>query len=141
VVLLLIYLLQSFSAEGEIITKSDNMQLPLSSAQKRPKLTTVIAVNQEYILAENQPIVTVNEVLGNDDLLIPALDKWLKSRREATEKIEQFSTKTKFTGEVTIQGDKRIRFRLLKKILYTCGQEGFNNFYLAVEQKQKGPNG
>jgi biopolymer transport protein ExbD len=52
-----------------------------------------------------------------------------------TEKIVQYSTKTTFKGDVTIQGDKRIRFRLLKKIMYTCGQQGFNNFNLAVQSK------
>jgi biopolymer transport protein ExbD len=137
VVLLLIFLLQSFSTEGDIISPSKDLQLPVSSADKTPKVTVVITVNLEYILAENQPVASVNEVLGNDDLLIPGLEAWLKSRRETTEKIAQYSTGTTFTGEVTILGDKRIRFRLLKKILYTCGLQGFNNFYLAVQQKKK----
>lgn len=135
VVLLLIYLLQSFSAEGEIITVSKMLMLPESSAQKKPKVTVVIAATQEQILAENQPVAQVGEVLSTDDLLIPGLSQWLRDRRETTEKIGRYSDKTKFTGEVTIQGDKRIKFRLLKKILYTCGQEGFNNFQFAVQKK------
>lgn len=136
VILLLIFLLQSFSAEGEIITGSKDLQLPISSAQKRPKLTVVITVNQQMILAENQRVAAVAEVLASDDLVIPQLDAWLKERRETTEKIGQYSSKTKFTGDVTIQGDKRIRFRLLKKIMYTCGQQGFCNFQLAVQKRE-----
>ncbi len=134
--ILLIYLLKSFSAEGEIMPVSKELILPESSAQKKPELTVVITVNNNYILAEDKYIANVDEVLAGDDLLIPQLNLWLAQRRAATERIERYSTKTKFSGDITIQGDKRIRFRLLKKIMYTCGQQGYNNFSLAVQKRE-----
>lgn len=134
--ILLIYLLQSFSAEGEIVTVSKELMLPESSAQKKPDLRVVIMVNNRYILAENEHVASVDQVLSSDDLLIEELHQWLGDRRALTEKIEKYSTKTKFTGEVMIQGDRRIRFRLLKKIMFTCGQQGYNNFSLAVRKKE-----
>ncbi|MBD3344846.1 MAG: hypothetical protein GF401_07265 [Chitinivibrionales bacterium] len=135
--ILLVYLLKSFSAEGEIITLSKNLELPESSAHKRPELNVVIMVNNKYILAEDAQLADVDQVLSTNDLIIPQLEEWLRRRRQTTEKIEQYSTKTKFTGDVTIQGDKRIRFRLLKKIMYTCGQQGYTNFSLAVRRKEE----
>jgi biopolymer transport protein ExbD len=134
--ILLIYLLKSFSSEGEIITVSKDLMLPESSAQKKPELTVVIMVNNQYILAEDKPLTATDKVLSSDELIIPELNSWLEKRRETTQKIEQYSTKTKFEGNITIQGDKRIRFRLLKKIMYTCGQQGYNNFSLAVLKKE-----
>ncbi|MFP4415828.1 MAG: ExbD/TolR family protein [Chitinispirillaceae bacterium] len=134
--ILLIYLLKSFSAEGEIMTVSKELVLPESSAEKKPELTVVIMVNNNYILAENKHIASVDEVLTSKELIIPQLDQWLAQRREMSEHIEKYSTKTKFSGDVTIQGDKRIRFRLLKKIMYTCGQQGYNNFSLAVQRRE-----
>ena len=126
--ILLIYLLQSFSSEGEIITISKELDLPESSAQKKPELRVTLIVNNKYILAEDQKVADVPEVLESDELIIPGLYSWLGNRRAATEKIGQYSSKTKFKGEITIQGDKKIRFRLIKKIMYTCGQQEFNNF-------------
>ena len=38
----------------------------------------------------------------------------------------------KFTGRMVLEGDREVRFRLLKKILYTSGQAGFINQSLAV---------
>jgi len=134
--ILLIYLLRSFSSEGEIITNSKDLMLPESSADKRPELTVVLTVNNNYILAENVKVANVDDVLANDDLIIPGLHQWLDERRRTTEKIEEHSEKVKFKGDITIRGDKRIRFRLLKKIMYTCGQQGFNNFSLAVLSKE-----
>jgi biopolymer transport protein ExbD len=133
--ILLIYLLKSFSSEGEIVTVSKDLMLPESSAEKKPKLTVVLTVNNNYILVENLHVANVDDVLATDDLLIPGLYNWLESRRQTTQTISQHSDKVKFEGEITIQGDKRIRFRLLKKIMYTCGQQGFNNFSLAVLKK------
>ena len=89
-----------------------------------------------YILAEDVKVASVEEVLASDELIITGLSEWLGNRRAATEKIEQYSTKTKISGDITIQGDKRIRFRLLKKIMYTCGQQGYNNFSLAVRRRE-----
>jgi biopolymer transport protein ExbD len=134
--ILLIYLLQSFSSEGEIVSLSKNLMLPESSAQKKPELSVVLTVNNDMILAEDKQITTTAKVLSSDELLIPELDAWLQQRRELTQKIEQYSTKTKFKGDITIQGDKRIRFTLLKKIMYTCGQQGYNNFSLAVLKRE-----
>lgn len=133
---LLIYLLQSFSTEGEIITTTKDMILPESSAQKKPELNVTITVNNHDILAESKLIAKTDEVLSSEDLVIPNLNDWLKQRREMTEKIAMYSTKAKFTGNVTIVGDRRIRFALLKKIMYTCGQQGYNNFALAVRKKE-----
>ena len=133
--ILLIYLLKSFSAEGEIITVSNDLILPESSAQKRPELRVVLTVNNKYILVENKKVADVQEILTSDELIIPGLEQWLKIRREATERIGEHSTNTKFKGEITIQGDKRIHFNLIKKIMYTCGQQGYNNFSLAVKKK------
>lgn len=135
--ILLIYLLKSFSSEGEIITVSKDLILPESSAQKRPELQVTLTVNNSWILVEDKKVANVSEVLDSDELIINSLHDWLKNRRETTEKIEQYSTKTQFNGNITIQGDKRIRFRLLKKIMYTCGQQGYNNFSLAVRQKEE----
>ncbi len=134
--ILLIYLLQSFSAEGNIVTIHKDLILPESSAKKQPDLRVTLTVNNKYILAENVMVASVDEVLSSDEIIIPGLYQWLKSRREATERIEKYSTKTKFKGEISIQGDKRIRFRLLKKIMYTCGRQGYNNFSLTVRRRE-----
>lgn len=134
--ILLIYLLQSFSSEGDIVTVHKSLILPESSAKKAPELRATLTVNNSYILAEDKKVASVEEILSSNDLVIPGLSEWLLNRRAATEKIEQYSSKTKFKGEITIQGDKRIRFRLLKKIMYTCGQQGYNNFSLAVRRRE-----
>jgi biopolymer transport protein ExbD len=133
--IILIYLIQSFSSEGDIVPISKNLILPESTAKKKPERALTITVNNDMIMAENQFVANAATVLKSDELIIPQLHAWLLSRRETTEKIAQYSTTVTFKGTVMIMGDKRIRFELLKKIMYTCGQQQYNNFSLAVLQK------
>jgi biopolymer transport protein ExbD len=132
---LCMFMLQSFSSENQIVTETKNLILPESSAKKHPQLTVTLKINNSEIAAEDMIVARVDEALGSEDLVIPGLYQWLEKRRLETEKLSQYSSKTKFKGDITIQADKRIRFRLLKKIMYTCGQQGFNNFSLAVRKK------
>ena len=41
-----------------------------------------------------------------------------------------------FTGEITLQGDRKVPFRLLKKVIYTAGQAEYVNQSLAVMQEE-----
>ena len=66
---IIIFLLQSFSTEGQIITVSNDLNLPKSTARKTPELNVNIVVTNKYIMAETDKLVSVDEVLGNDDLL------------------------------------------------------------------------
>lgn len=134
---LCMFMLQSFSGENQIITETKDLILPESTAKKRPALTVTLKVNNNEIVAEDQSVADVGSVLASSELVIPGLYDWLGERRAKTEKLSQYSSTTKFKGDINIQADKRIRFRLLKKIMYTCGQQGYNNFSLAVRQKGK----
>ncbi|MDG5813617.1 biopolymer transporter ExbD [Chitinispirillales bacterium ANBcel5] len=135
-VILLIYLLQSFSAEGEIMTVGPDLILPESSSELTPEAMTTVIVNNSFIMAENRKLTTVDKVLDSEDLIIPELSEWLRQRREISEKLGRV-TGREFKGEITIQGDKRIPFDLLKRILYTCGYQNYNQFSLAVRKREE----
>ena len=53
-----------------------------------------------------------------------------------SEELGKLDSKMGFRGKITIQGDRDIPFEVLKKIMFTCGQVGFNNMLLAVHQEE-----
>jgi len=111
--------------------------LPESSAKKKPKLTAVLTINNSDILAEGTPLTSVKKILESDNMVIPELNQWLEKRRVTTQHNDKFTDYKKFSGDITIQADKKIQFRLIKKIMYTCGQQQYNNFYLAVLKRKE----
>jgi biopolymer transport protein ExbD len=44
----------------------------------------------------------------------------------------------KAAGQITIQGDKDLEYRLLEKVMYTCGAAGFDRMALAVIREAGG---
>jgi biopolymer transport protein ExbD len=133
---LLVFLLKSFSAEGDIMTPSKGLVLPSSTAKKKPEIAFRISITQEDLLVEGSPVVSIDNMMKREDIIVPELAQILDARRKATERIAQNSTNVTFKGEVLIEADKKIQFRTLQRIMYTCGQAGFSNFSLLVLSKE-----
>jgi len=134
--ILLVFLLQSFSAEGEIVSVAKDLRLPESTAQTQPKASPILVITDEWIILDGSPVVLVADIVNTEQNLIQPLRKRLERIRSFSVSLGALDAKMGFTGNITIQGDREIPFMLLKKIMFTCGQEGFNNMLLAVNQKE-----
>lgn len=135
--ILLVFLLKSYSAEGDIMTMAKDLRLPESTSQKSPAVMSVVAVTRDWVLVDGRPIERIETILQSDKMLIMPLHAELLRLRTLSEGIGQLSTQMAgFRGNIAIQGDKDITFDLLKRIMLTCGQVGYNNMNLAVLEKE-----
>ncbi|MFQ5638551.1 MAG: ExbD/TolR family protein [bacterium] len=135
--ILLVFLLQSFSAEGEIVSVSKDLELPKSTAQNPPKATPILVVTNDWIILDGKPVEKISAIKGLDSVIINKLKRKLSEIRAFAEELGDLDANMGFKGEITIQGDKEIPFDILKKIMFTCGQVGFNNMLLAVHQEEQ----
>jgi len=60
----------------------------------------------------------------------------LHDRAERTREISAAHPAVVFTGEIVLQGDREIPFRLLKKVIFTAGQAEYVNQSLAIFQEE-----
>ncbi len=129
---ILFFLLMSYSAEGEVFTQDPSLKLPTSISTVKLKPRYLIQVTTDSIIAEGAKVEDAERALKGDDLLIKPLYDALSKNTERVKFLAQNNPSFKFTGEVLIQGDKSIPFALLKKIMFTSGQAGYNGISLAV---------
>ena len=134
--ILLVFLLKSYSAEGQIITLSKDLRLPDSTAEKPPISTPIIMATQEWLLLDDEQIVPIDEIVNGKSLTIRPLQAKLAEKKAIAERLGQMDPSLGFKGNITIQGDKEIPFKILKKIMFTCGQVGYNNILLAVNKQE-----
>ena len=135
--ILLVFLLKSYSADGQIMTVSNDLLLPESSAQKRPKSTPIVTVTNNYLLLDDERVATTESVLrGPANKPINALMASLQEKRQISEALAKQNSRMKFKGEVSIQGDRKIPFRILKRIMMSCGKAGYGDIYLAVTKTE-----
>jgi biopolymer transport protein ExbD len=132
--IILVFLLISYSTEGSLIQPSDFLTLPTSTIEQSPEVALDVVISKEWVMVNHDPIEKVSNILAQESLIIKSLqEKLAVYSREAKRMEETFGTK--FSGKVTIQGDKNISYRLLVKVMATCGRSDYPNMRLVVYKK------
>lgn len=136
--ILLVFLLKSYSTEGHLVTLAEAIRLPVSSAEQALHPAVRVAFNDRSLFVDESLVVEdVTPYLAEPgNLLIEPLYEALTARAERAKEIAAVNPSFVFTGEVILQGDRTIPFRLLKKVIYTAGQAEYVNQSLAVLQKE-----
>lgn len=131
---ILVFFLLVTSSESEALPTPKAIKLPESSAEKAPKQTIVVMVNNTDIRVNGEFVITVKTALRNRSTMISPLSSMLKKYIKR-ERSKQNDADKKKRRPVTIMGDQKIPYKLLKKIMLTCAQNDFNNISLAVVKK------
>jgi len=133
---LLLFLLKSYVAGGEVMVPPAGIKLPSSSADHPPQSSLVVAIDEDEILVGNERVASVSEAVGRGGLEIAPLASRLNSIRTQQDEITRLQGGSAAVNHVaTIQGDRNIEFRVLQKVMYTLNQSGYENISLAVIQK------
>ena len=92
--ILLVFLLKSFSAEGQIMTVTKDLKLPESSAQKSPQPASIVAITNEYILLDGKQVASIADEMISNELLISGLANELKNLRAVSESVGELDRKS-----------------------------------------------
>lgn len=135
--ILLVFLLKSYSTEGHLVHIAEAIRLPTSTASLEVHPAVAVAFNNEALYLDGELLVDdVGPLVASDEMTIEPLRRALEERAARVREIAEKNPSVVFTGEIVLQGDREIPFRLLKKIIYTAGQAGYVNQSLAVFQEE-----
>ncbi len=129
---ILVFFLLVNSSSALQLPKSEDLELPSSVAQQLPKETVIVLVNENQILVQGRLIADVGTVLKSDKTLIPQLQAEMALQAENS----LLSAEEKKEGlEVTVMGDKKIPYKLLRKILATLSSANYTKISMAVMKR------
>ncbi len=131
-VILVVFLFQNFSAEGDIMSIAPDLTLPEARVENKPTQSVIVAVTNESIVVEGRKVADSDEALKDPDLVIDGLYEEMVRIADLKRAIAELDAEKEFRGEVIIQGDKMITFELLKRVMYTCGRAEYGEISLAV---------
>lgn len=150
---LVIFLLQNFSATGEILYIPKEVMLPKANRVNELKPSVVVTVSAKEVLIDRTPVATFAEVEEAKDWVIPNLRDQVRVILEKAKldqeaklqnKIRTAVDKTLGKDEdedpnawrkVTLQADKDIDYLTLKKIMYSIYEAGGGPINFAVAKK------
>ncbi len=135
--IILVFLLKSYSTQGQIVTPAKSLELPTSTVQQPAAQALQLMISQKSITVEDKIVVDSQQyqkVKTQTDYLITPLHNVLKKYAEEARKFSA-QTKDDFSGKITVQGDVHIPYRVLTRVMYTCGQAGYPKINLLVYRK------
>ena len=125
--IILVFLIKTFSTEGNIVTPSTDLELPVSTSTKQPKPQWSIEIARDMVMSEGTVITSTKAYAKRDSLLIPELYKWLEKKR---------AQRADSTSQVLLQCDKEVAYAIVKKVMYTCSKANFVDFSILVIQEE-----
>lgn len=135
--MLVIFLLMSFSATGELLFIQKNIVLPEAQNWSDLERAPVIGLTKEVVTLDGVQVASGDELVADtatgDAKLTELHDRLvtLKNNYKLLHPNEDFN------GIAIIQADKGVEFKALKKVMYSAATAGYNNVNFAVQQKVK----
>ena len=130
--IILLFLLKSYSTEGALASQSESLALPVSSRTQKPKKEVNVSIASDVILVNELPLMPTQDIDPNEIAILPLQSK-LQEYANKERQLEIEAGK-EFTHEIIIQGDKRIPFETLFKVMYTCSKSDFYKMRLLTVQ-------
>lgn len=138
-VILLVFLLKSFSTSPVQITPNKNLVLPESSASADPVDVIKLVVSKNGIFVEERKVVDLNagELMAEDKdktdaQFIRKLFDELDVQAKKTRQIASLNETVEFDGKILMQADRDLPYAILQKVMYTSMLAGYADMKLAV---------
>jgi biopolymer transport protein ExbD len=122
--ILLVFLIKSFSVEGNLIVSEPSVKLPVSTIREKAKPIFRISINENELLIDGERVLLLSSLDNSDNLMIKPL----------FDKVNIIDKAVK--GEVMLEADRELDFYILKKVMFTCSKAGFSNFSVLVIREE-----
>ena len=145
--IILVFLLKSYSTDDVSVAPSKDLQVPVSSAEKAPKLAVNVVVSQSEIVVDGERVLGLERqttTAGTEVAAVPESEKRgqlinalydrLLEKAETAKDLAMRSggDDFEFKGEILLQCDKRLPFSVIREVMFTAGQAQFGNFRFIV---------
>lgn len=131
--MLVIFLLQQFSSTGEVLYMQKDIKLPDARHGQLIEIAPVVAVSAQQIVVTGVKVADIPDLDKDSGYLnIPALEERLRDEKKRWEFIHKSDPSAKWDGVVNIQADRAVPFRIVKRVMYSCGVAGYFNINFAT---------
>ncbi len=141
-VILLVFLLKTYSTSPVNINPKDGLRIPESTAVADPVDVVKLIVSQDGVFVEDKKIMELEKgrvpaavADANDPSFLKALYEALDERAKLAQQISKVNDSFEFDGKVLMQADRDLPYEVLQKVMYTSMMAGYADVKLAVVQK------
>jgi biopolymer transport protein ExbD len=141
-VILLVFLLRSYSTSPVNISPKAGLRLPESSSPTDPVDVLKMVVSTDGLFVEDKRVLSFAngaidkaDTESNDPQFIRKLYDALDEHAKLAKSISKVNDSFEFDGKILVQADRAMPYDLLKKVMYTSMMAGYSDVKLAVVSK------
>jgi biopolymer transport protein ExbD len=136
-VIIVLFLIANFSATGEVLMMTKDIQLPEAVNVKEMEMNPVVMVSGDEVTISGNVVGRVQDLVKEEYLNIPALEEKLRDMKKQFEDLHAMAdgNTNAFKGDVNIQAHKEVEFSIIKRVMFSCASAGYNNINFATLQK------
>jgi biopolymer transport protein ExbD len=141
-VILLVFLLKTYSTSPVNITPKEGMRLPESSSLTDPVDVVKLMVSETAVFVEDKKVMDLDKgripasvVDKNDPAFLKELFDVLDARAKLAKDISKVNDAFEFDGKILLQADRSLSYEVLQKVMYTSMMAGYADVKLAVVGK------
>ncbi len=136
-VIIVLFLIANFSATGEVLMMTKDIQLPDAVNVKEIEMHPVVMVSGDEVTISGTVVGRVQDLVKEEYLNIPALEEKLRDMKKQFEDLHSMAegNTNAFKGDVNIQAHKDVEFSIIKRVMFSCASAGYNNINFATLQK------
>lgn len=125
--ILLVFLLQSFSAGEVPIDPVTGVRLPSSTSEKNPVNGVKISISGTELKLDQLKVADVQNNSISAAAIDPNDSNFVKPLFDQLQKVNKENEKLAKTGKVLFLADQAIPYGTLRKVMYTASMAGFPN--------------
>ncbi|MBI5507911.1 MAG: biopolymer transporter ExbD [Deltaproteobacteria bacterium] len=131
---LVVFLLANFSATGEILFMTKEIELPKAQATAEILRAPVISISSSAVSLEGERVYFTEEAARQDVSTLSDITYQLQEMRKTEEILRPGQL---FKGTVVLQCDEKIEFNVVRKVMYAAAAAGYVDINYAVISKGK----
>lgn len=140
--ILITFLLMNSAVQSYSAFNSPDLIPPISRSDGQVTYETEVAVTEKAVILDGQLMEpNFNDYEDKDVPLLPGLDAGLKLKLEKIMASKGGQMIDPVTGQpsagniVTVKADKRVLFKQIQKVMFTCNQAGFDKIeFTAIKE-------
>ncbi|MCX7022391.1 MAG: biopolymer transporter ExbD [bacterium] len=132
--IVLVFLLKTFSTQGDISATAAKLSLPKSDSKSIPGVVDRVAVGTDAIYFLEEEVITTDEAISSKDIVIKPLKARMETRVEALQETMRTAGREAEPPKILVLADKNHYFSLIKKVVATAASAGYMNITLASIQ-------
>jgi biopolymer transport protein ExbD len=131
--MLVIFLLQQFSSTGEVLYMQKDIKLPDAHHGQAIEIAPVVTISPTEIAVVGVKVADIADLDREAGYLnVPGVEERLRDEKKRWDFIHQQDPDKKWEGTVNIQADKGVQFRIVKRVMFSCGVAGYFSVNLAT---------